>query len=126
MSASADISKFLRGLGQAKVRVEAAALRSVDRFGEAILGEAQDRCPVKTGDLKDSTASEPAEMKGGRISKVIGFNMEYAAAVHENIHANFSLERNPRAQAKFLEKAVMEMQPKMAAFVRDEVTEALR
>ena len=43
-----------------------------------------------------------------RVSKRIGFNASYAAAVHENLTAKHSV-----GQAKFLEVAMNMMKPKM-------------
>ena len=58
--------------------------------------------------------------KGDR-RKTIGFNMEYAAAVHEiltNKHSN--------GQAKFLETAMRKSRAKVSQFIRDEVAKALK
>src|SRR5690606_18878876 len=83
MSASADISKFLAGLAQARERAIEAATEAVDLAGEHIIGDAQQLCPVDTGALQASGTTLPAEVADGKITKVIGFNTSYAAAVHE-------------------------------------------
>ena len=120
MSASTDISKFLAGLGEAKQRGIAAARRSVDRFAKRVIGDAQQLTPVDTGALAASGTTEPAKMSGGKITATIGFNTEYAAAVHERLDLN-----HVQGQAKYLETAVRNNTPKMAEFVIDEVRKAL-
>ena len=120
MSASADISKFLAGLGEAQRRVEAAALQAVDQFGEHVIGDAQQLTPVKTGALKASGTTEPAVREGGKITKRIGFNTDYAAAVHERLDLHHA-----QGQAKYLETAVRNNAAKMAPFVAERVKRAL-
>ncbi|MGB7157118.1 MAG: hypothetical protein WBD40_03565 [Tepidisphaeraceae bacterium] len=120
MSASTDISSFLKGLGEARARGIAAARRSVSRFAQHVIGDAQELAPVDTGALKASGTALPAEAKGTEISAQIGFNTNYAAAVHERLDVN-----HDQGEAKFLETAMRKNTPKMAEFVIDEVRKAL-
>ena len=120
MSASTDISKFLAGLGKAKERGRAAARRALDRFGEHVLGDAQQLTPVKTGFLQNSATAEPAQDLGGKLTKEIGFNASYAAPVHERLDVHHAI-----GQAKFLSTAVERNAPKLADYVVNEVKKAL-
>ena len=84
---------------------------------------------VKTGALQgsgtpgrsatDIAAEHPAEFEEGKLRKEIGFNTDYAAAVHENLEAHHDV-----GQAKFLEAAMNENQSKMAPFVAEAVKAA--
>jgi len=118
---SFDVSKFLRGLeGPARQRVQMAGLRAVDQFGEHVIGQAQRLAPVRTGALKSSGTTLPAEISGGGISKTIGFNTDYAAAVHERLD-----QHHDQGQAKFLESAMRKDAPKLRPFVEKEMRKAL-
>lgn len=122
MSASTDITKLLKGLVESNERARAAAIKAVDDFGDAkVLGDAQDMCPKLTGFLAASGNSEPATVDaGGEVTKQIGFNASYAAAVHERLDVH-----HPNGQAKFLEASVRNNQPKLAPFIADRVKKAL-
>lgn len=118
---SVNLGPFQQALKAADGKARQAALRAINQFGAHVLGEAQKLAPIDTGNLKNSDVSVPAELHGDQVTKVIGFNAEYAAAVHErlNVHHN-------QGQAKYLNKAVMDNQPKLDSFVADRVREALR
>lgn len=120
MSASADISRLLRGAGQAKARAIAAARRALDVFGEMVVGNAQQLTPVDTGALQASGTTLPAEEKGQKLTKVVGFNTNYAAAVHERLELY-----HEHGQAKFLETAVRELRPRFQPFIAAKVRAAL-
>jgi hypothetical protein len=99
MSASVDIRKLLAGLGKAKVAKLNAALRAVNIFGEHVIGDAQQLTPVDTGALQASGTTLPAELGAGGITKLIGFNTNYAAAVHERLDVAHG-GHNKRQQAE--------------------------
>ena len=120
MSASCDISGFLKGMADADGKVPAAAVRAMAQFGEHVLGDAQVLAPVKTGALKASGATEPAELAGANVTKLIGFNTDYAAAVHEVLDAH-----HPQGQAKYLETAVQNNAPKMNPFIAERLKSAV-
>jgi hypothetical protein len=112
MPANFDASSFQRGLASATAKKLAAARQGMDEFGEVVIGHAQQLTPVDKGTLQGSGTTEPAESAEGGLTKLIGFNTEYAAAVHENLEANHKV-----GQAKFLEAAMTEDAPKMAPYV---------
>ena len=108
-----DASDFLKGLAAARDKVLDAARRATDVFGEQVIGDAQQLTPVLTGALQGSGTTLPAEIDGSDgISKTIGFNTDYAAAVHEVL-----TNHHPVGQAKFLETAMREGAPKYGPFV---------
>jgi hypothetical protein len=86
----AVVDRNLAKLGKAfpaAVREKAAPA-----IGQLVLSEAQSLAPIKTGFLANDSAFSRVE--GGGV--VVGFNAEYAAAVHE---------RHP-SQSKFLLRAL--------------------
>ncbi|QOV90888.1 hypothetical protein [Humisphaera borealis] len=118
MSASIDMTEILRGLNRFDAAAVSAARTAVDQFGEHVLGDAQEICPVESGALQASATSEPAVMVGLKVSKTIGFNIRYGAARHERPpEKDVGPRQNPRGQWKFLETAVRAAAPKFAPFV---------
>lgn len=120
MSASADITQLLEGIRRGGERAIAAALKAVDQFGQHVLGDAQQLTPVKTGALKASGSTEPAEVRGGVIGKRIGFGVFYAIFVHERLDLHHA-----QGQAKFLETAIRNNATKFAPFVAAAVAKVL-
>jgi len=116
-----DVSQFMQGLDEAAAkRIIPAALKAVDDFGEHVLGVAQADCPVKTGALQNSGTTLPAVMVGSAITKTIGFNTNYAAAVHENLEAHHT-----QGHAKYLANAILSQGPKLESFAEKEIKDAL-
>lgn len=116
-----DVNEFLRGLeGPAQERAIEAGVRAVGQFGEHVLGVAQEDCPVETGTLQNSATSQPAKRIGDGIEKTIGFNTDYAAAVHERLDVHHS-----QGNAKYLENAMKTETPKLLPFVGEEMKKAL-
>jgi hypothetical protein len=122
MASDFDASAFQRGLREGGRRFLAAAARGVDVFSEQVVGDAQQLAPVATGTPAGSgtpgrsaaevAADVPISTTDASISKTIGFNTDYAAAVHENLEAHHT-----QGQAKFLEAALQADAPKLAPFV---------
>jgi hypothetical protein len=147
VSASVDMSQLLKGLADAQARGRAAAVRAMDQVGEQAIGDSQQLCPVDTGALAASGTTLPAEISGTNITKVIGHNVNYAAAVHERYSTKPAGEeskadsksrksknkaagkktakRNRQGQGKFLETAVRNIAPKIPAYVSGAMREAL-
>lgn len=116
MSASADISKMMQRLQQADRQVKAKAIARMNQFAEHVLGDAQQITPVETGALQASGTVQPAELEGsGNIKAEIGFNTDYAAAVHE-IPPDRAAHEAP-GQWKYLETAIKKNQSKLVPFV---------
>jgi hypothetical protein len=130
MSEGADIQEFLKRLAEGGEIVRAAASKALDQFAEQVVGDAQQLCPVKTGTLKGSgikgrnaravAADVPLVDNGDTLEKTVGFNTNYAAAVHERLDAT-----HKDGQAKFLEASLRNNQPKLAPFVGGRVKKAL-
>lgn len=121
MSASDDVARVIRQMRTARHSSAEAARRGLDLAGEHLIGAAQDLAPVDTGALKASGTTEPAEASREGLTKTIGFNTTYAAAVHERLDANFNTTANPLAQAKFLETPMRERAEDVARFVANEI-----
>jgi hypothetical protein len=121
MSASIDMTRLIRGAGQMRARAMAAAQSGLDVAGEHVLGDAAQLAPVETGALKASATAEPAAWKADRLEKVIGFNTEYAAAVHEVLTAR----HDAPTQAKYLETALRQSGPKACEYAANKVREAM-
>jgi hypothetical protein len=79
---------------------------------------AQQLVPVKTGALQGSGTTEPAKIDGEKITKLVGFNTDYAAAVHEKLQAQHAV-----GEAKFLEHAMSQNAAKFTGFVAGRVKE---
>jgi hypothetical protein len=114
-----DASKMISGLEAAKAAKISAAVRAVDVFGEHLIGDAQQITPVKTGTLQASGTTEPAVLSGSEIGKQVGFNTDYAAAVHEKLESKHDV-----GEAKFLSKAMAADRSKFGPFVADQVKSA--
>lgn len=120
MSASANITKFLAGMAKGHAKARAAALKAVDVYGEKVLGDAQQLCPVDTGALVASAKADPAVLEGEGVTKRLSFNTDYAAIVHERLDV-----KHPVGQAKYLSTAIERNRPKFNDFVAGKVKAAL-
>ena len=114
-----DVSQFLSGLEGAHQKQMAAAVKAIDDYAEHVLGDAQQLCPVDIGTLQGSGKSEPIQVEGSSISKKIGFNTDYAAAVHENMEAHHT-----RGQAKYLSTAMSNNAGKLGPFIAQKTKDA--
>jgi hypothetical protein len=107
-----DVSKFLSNLKAITPQVMERARKRVGMFGAMVVGNAQQLAPVEYGVLKASgTWSEPV-VSGTLIEMEIGFNTNYAAAVHERLDV-----RHDQGQAKYLEIPMKQLAPKFNEFV---------
>jgi len=122
MSATADVSRFLQSLPGITERRVNAAREGVDQFGEAVLTRAKELCPVDTGALRRSGTARPAEVHGTVVTKSLGFDTNYAAAVHEC--GPDKPHHKPPTQWKFLETAMKELDPKFLPYMRDAINGA--
>jgi len=120
MSATADVSRFLKSVQGVTERRLKAAREGVDQFGEAVLTRAKELCPVDTGALRRSGTARPAEVHGTVVTKSLGFDTNYAAAVHERL----DLRHKPPTQAKFLKFAMKELDHKFLPYMRDAINGA--
>lgn len=114
MATKVDIENFIKSLQQEyRPRAHKAAVKAGYRFCNHVLKDAQILCPVDTtknaphpGFLKDSAMIGDADESN--LQWMIGFNAEYAAAVHECL-TNWKSGKtiiHPQGQAKFLETAM--------------------
>ncbi len=118
---SFDISQFMKGLtGEGRRRVINAGVKAVDLFADRVVGKSQGLAPIDLGNLEDSGFAEKAEFTGTDIVAVVGFNTEYAAAVHERLDAH-----HDEGQAKYLEAAMNQEAHKLKPFVEAEMKKTL-
>ena len=120
MSARIDINPFLETLRKKRREAISALITSTDVSAEQIIGDAQQITPVDKGVLQGSGTTTPAEYSDGKISKELGFNTDYAAAVHENLEAKHRV-----GEAKYLEKAMSADAPKVLAYIGKKFGEAI-
>ena len=119
MSARLDVGNLIRAMGKARADVRAEAARAVEAYAWVTLAKAQTYTPIRTSALQASGTVAPPTFGGSSVSVFLGFNTPYAAAVHENVGANFDLDANPLARAKFLELAIRETAPGFVPFVAE-------
>lgn len=125
MSATADISAFLRSTQALSAGVRQAAAVALKRFSWHVLGQAQQLAPEgggpfsprdpEPGRLRDSAHADQVQDDGQAITVLIGFNTEYAAVQHERLDF-----RHSTGQAKYMETAINANIDLMARFVIDE------
>lgn len=115
-----DFSQFLRGVASAQRKQIAAAEKAVAQFAEHVVGGAQELAPVDTGALKASATASDTQLDGDRISAELGFNTEYAAAVHERLDVH-----HPQGEAKYLENSLRKNGPKFGPFIAAQVKGAI-
>lgn len=101
----------LRDLGK---RYGDRVARGLKKAGLFLQREAQELCPVDTGNLKNG-ASTRSEGNGIDTVVTVGFQAAYAVFVHENKNA-----RHPVGQAKFLERPAREKVGEMADIITAE------
>jgi hypothetical protein len=122
MAGTVDVNAFIQSLqGEAQPRLIRAATDALDRFSNHVLGEAQKITPVDTGALVGSATAEDAVVADGKISQTIGFDTDYAAAVHERL----DLHHKPPTQAKFLETVMRANADKLGVYVQSAVNKEL-
>jgi hypothetical protein len=91
------LEKILGNLDKEIERIEGLSMDGLLEAGFKVLGVAQERTPVDTGNLKGSGFVR----KEGKLSVSIGFGAAYAIYVHEDLEA-----KHTTGQAKFLESAL--------------------
>ena len=82
-----------------------------------IRGEAQRITPIDTGNLKASAFTRVVR-EGNLVRGVVGYQAAYAPFVHEMIDAQF---QSPKAEPRFLARAMMRNRSRALALIRGEV-----
>jgi hypothetical protein len=113
---SCDPSKLLAGLRRASATTQQRALDALDVFGEHVMGDSQAIAPHFTGFMANSGTTEPARRQGNKFIKRLKYGANYSLFVHEDLEAH-----HENGQAKFLETAMRENQPKMAPFIASKI-----
>lgn len=118
------MSLRLEGVDVVIANLQALAARVPERVGQALYEEAggistvsQTRTPVDTGALRASHRVSQPETNGTEISVEIsvgGAAADYAVYVHERLDTHHDV-----GQAKFLESALVEAEPQVAARIAE-------
>ena len=95
----------LKNLSKLSSDIRSSAEKAVDGVVEGVLNESKMECPVDTGTLRRSGKPELTKDKDNYYY-VLGYNMEYALEVHENLYANHKV-----GKAKYLEDPVNRAAP---------------
>jgi hypothetical protein len=122
-----DVSAFIRDLQARRGPVMEAAIKGVTEFAAHVIGDAAEIAPVgggiysprdpAPGTLKAGATWRDAQLEGQVIVAMIGFNAAHAAVQHENLE----FRHEPPGQAKYLETAMKQNQPKFAAFMEKRI-----
>ena len=114
-----NINGFLKSLDEYSKRQKEAIARSVGKFAEDVLSRAVELCPEDTGALRDSATKGDVVTTATDIFCTIGFNTNYAAAVHEILDNHHPKGGGP----KYLENAMREMAGQFKDYVEEELRE---
>ncbi len=115
-----DMKQFSARLRVLERHTGRAKGRALVDVAEQVIGGAQQRCPVLTGALQASGTVEESDAAGGEVR--VGFNTDYAAAVHERTEA-----AHPQGEARFLTNEIREALPRINRELGERIArEALR
>lgn len=98
--------------------IDRAILNAVRGAAHLIAGEAIKKTPVETGILRGTAKVTD----NGTDTSAVSYNTKYAARQHEEL----GYAHPSGGEAKFLEKAVIENQSKVASLIAKEVRKAIR
>ena len=100
-----DLSAFNQSLREVRRRHASEAPKMLREVGHALISAGQGYAPIETGFLKGSGILVD---EGKPLAVEIGFNAEYAAAVHERLDLT-----HEQGQAKYFERAIREDGPEI-------------
>lgn len=116
MSDVFNSNEFVENLKVLEAHVKGASAKGLIESGEHILGQGQEACPVETGNLKGSATLDDSKADQGEVT--IGFNTDYAAAVHERDDV-----AHDQGEAKFLENAIKRELPRVIEIIGKEIAQ---
>jgi len=99
---SFDDKEFQNSINRLSKTVSQSEKSTLEVLASHILGDAEPFTPMDEGYLKDS-ASVDADYFGG---VALGYNIRYAARMHENPQYRFKKHRHPNAKGKWLESTI--------------------
>ncbi len=124
-----DFSAFIASLEkEALPRVRQAAAQALVDFADHIHSLAAVLVPKQTGTLGRSWTVEPLVLEGWHTVLLVGFNTDYAAAVHErltNYYSGMPIHHDPPTQWKYLETPLRAEHATLAPLVMKRMQEAL-
>ena len=111
MSKEMTAKQIAKGLESRLEDIKNGSEQGLRDAAHFVLGEARQRAPIDTGDLRRS-----GYVKVGSDNAIIGFTAEYAAAVHEDMTA----KHKGGTSAKFLELAVHQNRKTILRLIAEE------
>lgn len=98
------------------------AKKALRQEATVIMQKSVPQTPIEFGPLRGSETIEETKETKTEYELTLGYNMKYAAAVHENLNARHASGTN----AKYLEKPWMEQAPKIAKNVAKRIKAGMR
>ena len=98
------------------------AKKALRQEATVIMQKSVPQTPVEYGPLRGSETIEETKETKTVYELALGYNMDYAAAVHENLNATHA----PGTNAKYLEIPLMEQAPKIVKNVARRVKAGMR
>jgi len=98
------------------------AKKALRQEATVIMQKSVPQTPIELGPLRGSETIEETKETKTEYELALGYNMKYAAAVHENLNARHA----PGTNAKYLERPLMEQAPKIAKNVAKRIKAGMR
>lgn len=130
LTGTKELIDALNALGPRMLEKGKLALREI---AEDVITRAVEKAPQRTGDLRATGHANDVTVEGEALSVTMGFggtapsggNVNYAVYVHEDLTKRHDPPYGKGGEAKFLEKAILEVAPRMeahmASILRDEL-----
>lgn len=112
--------KLVKNFKGTKAALNKATVKAVTDATLFVQGDAVQRAPVDTGDLRGSASSRFDESPTS-IEGTTGFSASYALKVHEDM----SMFHPRGGEAKFLENAFTENEAKIEKYIQDAIEEGM-
>jgi len=99
---SFDDKEFQQGVKALEQKMNTGSRKSLELLAWHIIGDAEPFTPMNDGYLKDSATVDPNWF--GDVA--LGYNIKYAARLHEHPEFRFRKHRHPNAKGKWLEDTI--------------------
>ena len=110
---------------QASAKVAAAGMTGLNKAVERLAAAALVKTPESTGDLKDGQEVTHATVTDLEAGVTYSSPGGYAIPQHERLDYVHVLDKNPNAQAKYLESALSEERDTLNGIIAAEIRRAL-
>jgi hypothetical protein len=124
MALTVDTSSFDKGIKSFATNFARATVKGLNAISEEILRLSSFEVPHDKGDLQRSGTVEPTTIRATTPKRgfMVGYNMEYAAHLHEHPEYNFQKGR----KGKFLEDPIKRNLRAFRGFLAGKQKEAFR